>query len=81
MYLIQPVSLCEQGLVPALVHNGRNLNESQVIMEYLEDITPADVRLHPKDPFDRALARMWMDHIAKKICPAFFRVLLAQVYS
>lgn len=66
-----------KGLVPALVHHGRALNESQVILEYLEDICP-DHPLFPKDPFDKAIARLWMDHIAKKICPAFFRVILAQ---
>lgn len=68
-----------QGLVPALVHHGRNLNESQVIMEYLEDITGPDKSLYPKDPFDRAVARLWIDHAAKKIVPSFFRTLQAQV--
>lgn len=67
-----------KGLVPALVHHGRNLNESQVIMEYLEDIGGPENSLFPKDPFDRAIARLWMDHVSKKICPAFFKVILAQ---
>ena len=66
-----------KGLVPALVHHGRALNESQIILEYLEDISP-DHNLLPKHPFDRAIARLWMDHVSKKICPAFFRVILAQ---
>ena len=67
-----------KGLVPALIHHSRNLNESQVIMEYLEDITSADKRLYPEDPYERAVARLWMDHVAKKICPVFFKILLAQ---
>ena len=69
-----------KGLVPALVHHGRALNESQIILEYLEDISP-DHPLFPQDPFDRAIARLWMDHVSKKICPAFFRVILAQAWE
>ena len=67
-----------KGLVPALVHHGRNLNESTVILEYLEDISGPEVSLYPRDPFDRAVARLWIDHISKKIVPVFFRVLQAQ---
>ncbi len=48
-------------------------------MEYLEDITGPDVRMYPADALQRAVARMWIDHIAKKIVPCFFRVLQAQV--
>ena len=68
-----------KGLVPALTYHGRNLNESQVIMEYLEDISSPDSSMYPKDPMDRAFARLWMDHIAKRVCPGFFHVLQAQV--
>ncbi|KAK9805039.1 hypothetical protein WJX73_005676 [Symbiochloris irregularis] len=67
-----------KGLVPALTQKGVNVTESQVIMEYLEDISGPDVRMHPADPLQRAVARVWMDHIAKKIVPCFFRVLQAQ---
>ena len=69
-----------KGLVPSLVYHGRNLYESQVILEFLEDIHP-EHSLFPKDPFDKALARLWMDHVAKKICPVFFKVILAQEKS
>ena len=48
-------------------------------MEYLEDISPKTTSLFPKNPMDKANARLYMDHIAKKICPIFFRVLQAQV--
>lgn len=68
-----------KGLVPALTHKGVNVSESQVIMEYLEDISGPDVSMHPKDPLQRAVGRQWMDHIAKRIVPCFFRVLQAQV--
>lgn len=67
-----------KGLVPALTHRGRNLYESQVIMEYLEDISDSKTSLLPSDPMDRAYARLWANHAAQKICPTFFRIILAQ---
>ena len=68
-----------KGLVPSVVYHGKNLYESQVIVEFLEDIGGADKSLFPKDPFDRAIARLWIQHISTKICPAFFKVMQAQV--
>ena len=47
--------------------------------EYLEDISPTESRLFPEDPYKRALSRLWANHAALKICPQFFRILLAQV--
>lgn len=68
-----------KGLVPTLMHKGANISESAVIMEYLEDISGPEVALHPKDPTQRAIGRMMMDHIAKKIVAVFFRLQQAQV--
>ena len=66
-----------KGLVPSLVYHGRNLYESQIILEILEHISPENPVLQ-KDPFDKAFARLWMDHASKNIVPAFFRIILAQ---
>ena len=46
------------GLVPTLVHDGVPIIESTVINEYLDDVFP-DVPLRPKDPVERARARVW----------------------
>jgi len=32
----------------------------------------------PKDSFERARIRLWIDHLAKKFTPAYFRTLQAQ---
>lgn len=54
------------------------LYESLVLLEYLEDAYPNTHSLLPEDPIDRAKARIWIDHIVKKILPAFFSVLQAE---
>lgn len=50
------------GVVPAIVHDGRVLHESSTICEYLDDLF-ADPPLRPSDPYDRALMRNWVRHV------------------
>jgi glutathione S-transferase len=78
-----------RGLVPTLavpvVGSGgqtqqRPLYESSVICEYLEDAYTDDEErygppLLPRDPYERARARLWMDHISGKVIPGFYKLL------
>lgn len=52
------LALNPRGVVPTLVHDGRVIRESQVILEYLEDAFP-DPSLRPADPVRRAEMRVW----------------------
>jgi glutathione S-transferase len=47
------------GVVPTLVHDGKVIIESTVIMNYLEDAFP-EPRLAPADPWEQAVMRQWM---------------------
>jgi glutathione S-transferase len=47
-----------KGVVPTLVHDGRVLNESSLICEYLDDVFP-EPALKPADPYERAQMRMY----------------------
>ncbi|EDR12218.1 uncharacterized protein LACBIDRAFT_231002 [Laccaria bicolor S238N-H82] len=75
-----------KGLVPALRFNRYNppraLNESTVIMEFLEDLASSTTKrtlLPPlSNPYARALVRLQADHISRTIVPAFYRYLQAQ---
>ena len=48
------------GVVPTLIHDGKILNESNFIMEYLDEVFP-NPPLTPSDPFERAQMRIWMN--------------------
>ncbi|KAF8394003.1 hypothetical protein HHK36_020205 [Tetracentron sinense] len=44
--------------VPVLVHNGKPIAESLVILDYIED-TWKENPILPENPYDRAMARFW----------------------
>ncbi|XP_062179591.1 glutathione transferase GST 23-like [Phragmites australis] len=56
--------------VPVLVHGGRALPESVIILQYLDDAWPESRPLLPADAFDRALARFWCHFADDKLGPA-----------
>lgn len=74
-----------RGLVPAMEHHGKAIYESMVLIEYIDEAFGAAkdergpaVHLMPSDPFDRAVARMWMDYVNRKVVPTFYRYLQRQ---
>ncbi|MEM1377162.1 MAG: glutathione S-transferase family protein [Pseudomonadota bacterium] len=58
------------GVVPALVHDGANIIDSAVIMEYLEDVLPHDSPLRPTDPVEVAKMRAMLKFIDEVPAPA-----------
>jgi glutathione S-transferase len=64
------------GKVPALEHAGQRIVESAVINEYLEEVFP-EPRLLPREPAQRAIARIWIDFANTRLAPAFTKVLWA----
>lgn len=62
-------ALSPEGMVPILVHDGRVVRESTVIMEYLEDVFAAGP-LRPTDPWLRAEMRVLTKFVDEYFCPA-----------
>ena len=52
------LELNPRGVVPTLIHAGKAIRESQVILEYLEDAFP-EPPLRPADPYGRSQMRLW----------------------
>ncbi|TFB04809.1 FAM50-like protein [Trichoderma ghanense] len=80
------LKLNPRGLVPTLGvpvdaagTQQKPLFESSVIIEYLDEAYADEAdhgpRLLPADAYQRARARLWIDHINSRIIPAFYRFL------
>ena len=62
------LALNPNGVVPTLVHDGRPVIESTVIIEFIDDCFP-QAPLKPEDPHARAKMRLWTkfsDEVAYK---------------
>ncbi|CAN6484760.1 unnamed protein product [Victoria cruziana] len=51
--------------VPVLVHAGKPIVESTVILQYIDEVWPENP-IMPENPYDRALARFWAKFLDEK---------------
>ncbi|XP_022722597.1 probable glutathione S-transferase [Durio zibethinus] len=58
--------------IPVLIHGGKPICESMVILEYIEEVWPQNSLL-PTDPYDKAIARFWIKFAEDK-SPAIWMV-------
>ena len=59
------------GKVPVIVVDGDSIYESNVVNQYLDEVTDG-LRLMPEDPKRRAYARIWMAFADTNFFPALF---------
>ncbi|KAF2301288.1 hypothetical protein GH714_022440 [Hevea brasiliensis] len=55
--------------IPVLIHNGRPICESLIIVQYIDEVWNHKSLFLPSDPYQRAHARFWADYVDKKIYP------------
>ncbi|GAB4849248.1 hypothetical protein Ancab_040158 [Ancistrocladus abbreviatus] len=53
--------------IPVLVHDGKPVCESLLIVEYIDEVWRDKAPLLPSDPYQRAQVRFWADYSDKKI--------------
>ncbi|KAF5185408.1 Glutathione s-transferase u19 [Thalictrum thalictroides] len=53
--------------IPVLIHNGKPIGESLIMVQYIDEVWNHKSPLMPKDPYQRAVARFWADYIDKKM--------------
>nr|AAG34841.1 glutathione S-transferase GST 33 [Zea mays] len=63
--------------VPVLIHNGKPICESLVIMQYVDELF-AGRSILPTDPYERATARFWAAYADDKLLPAWYGMVKAQ---
>jgi len=59
-------------LLPVLIHNGKPVCESLIILQYIDEVWPGSNSLMPSNPYDRALTRFWADFLDKKFLKEAF---------
>lgn len=65
--------------IPVLIHNGKPVCESMIIVQYIEDVwATKGASLLPSDPYDRATARFWAVYIDDKMFPSIKGIGMAQ---
>ncbi|XP_047332005.1 probable glutathione S-transferase [Impatiens glandulifera] len=58
--------------VPVLIHRGKPIVESLVILEYIDE-TWNESPILPSDPYQRSLARFWAKYLDEKLIPAIWK--------
>ncbi|XP_019226775.1 PREDICTED: probable glutathione S-transferase [Nicotiana attenuata] len=59
--------------IPVLIHNGKPISESMIILEYIDD-TFEGPSILSKEPYERALAHFWAKFLDEKCLPAMEKV-------
>ncbi|KAJ1290015.1 hypothetical protein BS78_02G209800 [Paspalum vaginatum] len=63
--------------VPVLVHDGKPIAESTIIVEYIDEAWKGGYPIMPADPYERAQARFWARFAEEKCSSALYPIFTA----
>ncbi|XP_050222000.1 probable glutathione S-transferase [Mercurialis annua] len=63
--------------IPVLIHNGKPISESVVIIEYLDDICKQNPLFSP-DPYQKAMARFWAKFAEEKFTEVVRKIIVTE---
>ncbi|XP_066371730.1 glutathione transferase GST 23-like [Miscanthus floridulus] len=63
--------------VPVLVHDGKPIAESTIIVEYIDEAWKGGYPIMPADPYERAQARFWARFAEEKCNAALYPIFTA----
>ncbi|KAL2943475.1 Glutathione S-transferase 3 [Bienertia sinuspersici] len=55
--------------IPVLIHNGKPICESLIIVEYIDQVWKGESCFLPSDPYQKTQSRFWADFIDNKVGP------------
>ncbi|XP_065864592.1 glutathione S-transferase U17-like [Euphorbia lathyris] len=55
--------------ITVLLHNGKHIFGSLIIVEYIDEFWSSSSRILPSDPYDRAFARFWGSYVDDELFP------------
>lgn len=64
--------------IPVLIHNGKPVCESMIIVQYIDEAWDKAPNFLPKHPYDRAIARFWAAFVDDKLFPCLRGVFTGQ---
>ncbi|KAG2702221.1 hypothetical protein I3843_06G074200 [Carya illinoinensis] len=64
--------------IPVLIHGGKPICESLIIVQYIDEVWSSGPSILPSDPYDRAIERFWAAYVDDKIFPSMKLLNTAQ---
>ncbi|XP_061988748.1 glutathione S-transferase U9-like [Rosa rugosa] len=61
--------------VHVLIHNGKPISESHIILEYIDETWKTAPKLLPEDPYERAKVRFWASFIQQQLFESILKLV------